>query len=203
MGSPKEGEIPMPATISTLEELLIDQMQDLYDAEKQLVKALPKMAKAATSEELQQAIRDHLEETTNQVARLEQAFEHLEKQPKAKPCKAMRGLIEEGSEVIEEDARAPFNDLGLIAAAQRVEHYEISAYGTAKAMAEQLGQDEIVALLEETEEEEKAADSKLSDIAETLYEDAKHARTQKDEEDQPARKPMSAPRGTSAKAQKG
>jgi len=193
----------MPATISTLEELLIDQMQDLYDAEKQLVKALPKMAKAATSEELQQAIRDHLEETTNQVARLEQAFEHLEKQPKAKPCKAMRGLIEEGSEVIEEDARAPFTDLGLIAAAQRVEHYEISAYGTAKAMAEQLGQDEIVALLEETEEEEKAADSKLSDIAESLYEDAKHARTQEDEGDQPARKPMSAPRGTSAKAQKG
>ncbi len=194
----------MPATISTLEELLIDQMQDLYDAEKQLVKALPKMAKAATSEELQQAIRDHLEETTNQVARLEQAFEHLEKQPKAKPCKAMRGLIEEGSDVIAEDASAPFSDLGLIAAAQRVEHYEISAYGTAKAMAEQLGQDEIVALLEETEEEEKAADSKLSDIAESLYADAKHAGAPENEEDdQPARKPMSSPRGTSAKAQKG
>ena len=193
----------MPATISTLEELLIDQMQDLYDAEKQLVKALPKMAKAANSEELQQAIRDHLEETTNQVARLEQAFEHLEKQPKAKPCKAMRGLVEEGSEVIEEDARAPFNDLGLIAAAQRVEHYEISAYGTAKAIAEQLGQDEIVALLEETEEEEKAADSKLTDIAESLYEDAKSAGTQEEEGDQPARKPMSSPRATSAKAQKG
>lgn len=203
MGSPKKEKFHMPATISTLEELLIDQMQDLYDAEKQLVKALPKMAKAATSEELQQAIRDHLEETTNQVARLEQAFEHLEKQPKAKPCKAMRGLIEEGSEVIEEDARAPFTDLGLIAAAQRVEHYEISAYGTAKAMAEQLGQDEVVALLEETEEEEKAADSKLSDIAETLYEDAKNAGAREDEGEQPARKPMSSPRGTSAKAQKG
>jgi ferritin-like metal-binding protein YciE len=194
----------MPATISTLEELLIDQMQDLYDAEKQLVKALPKMAKAATSEELQQAIRDHLEETTNQVARLEQAFEHLEKQPKAKPCKAMRGLIEEGSDVIEEDARDPFTDLGLIAAAQRVEHYEISAYGTAKAMAEQLGQDEIVALLEETEEEEKAADSKLSDIAENLYQDAKTAGSAEEEEQgRPSRKPVSSPRGTSAKAQKG
>ncbi len=194
----------MPATISTLEELLIDQMQDLYDAEKQLVKALPKMAKAATSEELQQAIRDHLEETTNQVARLEQAFEHLEKQPKAKPCKAMRGLIEEGSDVIEEDARNPFTDLGLIAAAQRVEHYEISAYGTAKAMAEQLGQDEIVALLEETEEEEKAADSKLSDIAESLYPDAKNARAPEEgEEERPTRKPVSSPRGTSAKAHRG
>jgi len=193
----------MPATISTLEELLIDQMQDLYDAEKQLVKALPKMAKAATSEELQQAIRDHLEETTNQVERLEQAFEHLQKQPKAKPCKAMRGLIDEGSEVIQEDANAPFNDLGLIAAAQRVEHYEISAYGTAKAMAEQLGHDEIVALLEETEEEEKAADSKLSDIAESLYEDAKNAGSRPGDEEAPARKPMSSPRGTSAKAQKG
>jgi ferritin-like metal-binding protein YciE len=194
----------MPATISTLEELLIDQMQDLYDAEKQLVKALPKMAKAATSEELQQAIRDHLEETANQVARLEQAFERLEKQPKAKPCKAMRGLIEEGSDVIEEDAQAPFSDLGLIAAAQRVEHYEISAYGTARAMAEQLGQDEIVALLEETEDEEKAADSKLSDIAESLYQDAKNARAPEEgKEDHPARKPMSAPRGTSAKAHRG
>jgi len=192
----------MPATISTLEELLIDQMQDLYDAEKQLVKALPKMAKAANSEQLQQAIRDHLEETTNQVVRLEQAFEHLQKQPKAKPCKAMRGLIEEGSEVIQEDANAPFNDLGLIAAAQRVEHYEISAYGTAKAMAEQLGQDEVVALLEETEDEEKAADSKLTDIAESLYEDAKNASSQ-GEEGAPSRKPMSSPRGTSAKAQKG
>ena len=194
----------MPGTISTLEELLIDQMQDLYDAEKQLVKALPKMAKAATSEELQQAIRDHLEETTNQVARLEQAFDHLATQPKAKPCKAMRGLIEEGSDVIEEDARDPFTDLGLIAAAQRVEHYEISAYGTAKAMAEQLGQDEIVALLEETEEEEKAADSKLSDIAESLYQDAKNARAPEEgEEERPARKPVSSPRGTSAKAHRG
>jgi ferritin-like metal-binding protein YciE len=194
----------MPATISTLEELLIDQMQDLYDAEKQLVKALPRMAKAATSEELQQAIRDHLEETTNQVARLEQAFERLATQPKAKPCKAMRGLIEEGSDVIEEDARDPFTDLGLIAAAQRVEHYEISAYGTAKAMAEQLGQDEIVALLEETEEEEKAADSKLSDIAESLYQDAKNVRTPEEgEEERPARKPVSSPRGTSAKAHRG
>jgi ferritin-like metal-binding protein YciE len=194
----------MPATISTLEELLIDQMQDLYDAEKQLVKALPKMAKAATSEDLKQAIRDHLDETTNQVARLEQAFKHLEEQPKAKPCKAMRGLIEEGSDVIEEDARDPFTDLGLIAAAQRVEHYEISAYGTAKAMAEQLGQDEIVALLEETEEEERAADSKLSDIAETLYENAKNAGSgEEGEQERPNRKPMSSPRGTSARAQKG
>ena len=194
----------MPATISTLEELLIDQMQDLYDAEKQLVKALPKMAKAATSEELQQAIRDHLEETTNQVVRLEQAFEHLEKQPKAKPCKAMRGLIEEGSEVIEEGAPEPFTDLGLIAAAQRVEHYEISAYGTAKAMAEQLGQDEIVALLEETEEEEKTADSKLSDIAENLYQEAKNAgSTEEGNHERPARKPMSSPRGPSVRAQKG
>ena len=190
--------------LTSLRDLYVDQLRDLYSAETQLVKALPKMAKAATSEELQQAIRDHLEETTNQVARLEQAFEHLEKQPKAKPCKAMRGLIEEGSEVIEEDARDPFTDLGLIAAAQRVEHYEISAYGTAKAMAEQLGQDEIVALLEETQEEERAADSKLSDIAESLYQDAKNAGSlEEGEQGRPARKPMSSPRGTSAKAQKG
>jgi ferritin-like metal-binding protein YciE len=194
----------MPAKISTLEDLLIDQLQDLYDAEKQLVKALPKMAKAATSEELQQAIREHLEETQNQVSRLEQAFEHLDKPAKSKTCKAMRGLIEEGSEVISEDAEDPFNDLGIIAAAQRVEHYEISAYGTSRTLAEHLGQDEVASLLEETEEEEKAADGKLTEIAMILYEQAEGAEAEADgeQEERPARKPAASPRSASVRSQK-
>jgi len=195
----------MPAKISTLEDLLVDQLQDLYDAEKQLVKALPKMAKAATSDELQQTIREHLEETQNQVSRLEQAFEHLDKPAKSKACKAMRGLIEEGNEVISEDAEDPFNDLGIIAAAQRVEHYEISAYGTARTLAEHLGQDEVASLLEETEEEEKAADGKLNDVAMSLYEEADTAAESEEEEEQeerPARKPAASPRGASMRSQK-
>jgi len=195
--------------MSTVEDLLVEQIRDLYDAEKQLVRALPKMAKAASSDELRQAIEDHLEETTNQVQRLEQAFEQMDKTAKGKTCKAMKGLIEEGGEVIEEDSEAPINDLALIAAAQRVEHYEISAYGTAKAMANHLGEDEVASLLEQTEDEEKAADVKLTEIAMVLMQDAKArgngAGSASDEEniDQPvARKPATGPKASSARAQR-
>ncbi len=152
--------------MNTLEDLLVEQVRDLYDAEKQLVRALPKMAQAASSEDLQQAIQGHLEETKNQVSRLERIFEELSKPAKGKACKAMKGLVEEGSEAV--DGNSPLTDLAIIAAAQRVEHYEISAYGTARAIAQQLGQDSVASLLEETEEEEKAADSKLTDIATDL-----------------------------------
>jgi ferritin-like metal-binding protein YciE len=152
--------------MNTLEDLLVEQVRDLYDAEKQLVRALPKMAQAASSEDLQEAIQSHLEETKNQVSRLERVFEELSKPAKGKTCKAMKGLVEEGSEAL--DGSSPLTDLAIIAAAQRVEHYEISAYGSARAMALQLGQDSIASLLEETEEEEKAADSKLTDIATDL-----------------------------------
>ena len=196
----------MPSTMSTVEDLLVDQIRDLYDAEKQLVRALPKMAKAASSDELRQAIEDHLEETTNQVTRLEQAFQQLDRPAKSKTCKAMRGLIEEGGEVIEEDAVEPINDLALIAAAQRVEHYEISAYGTAKAMATHLGEDQVASLLEETEDEEKAADHKLTEIAMVLMADAKtrgNGAGEEDMESQPAsRKPAAAPKAASARAQR-
>ena len=156
-------------TMTTLDDLLLDQIRDLYDAEKQLLRALPKMAKAATSEELRGAIENHLEETKNQVARLEEIFGELETPAKSKPCKAMKGLIEEGAEAAEENAAEALVDLSVIAAAQRVEHYEISAYGTARAIAEHLGQDRVAELLKETEEEEKAADSKLTEIAAELY----------------------------------
>jgi len=155
-------------TITTLEDLLVEQVRDLYDAEKQLVRALPKMAEAATSEDLQQAIQSHLEETKNQVSRLERVFEELDKPAKGKACKAMRGLVEEGDEALDGKSQAPLGDLSIIAAAQRVEHYEISAYGTARAIAQQLRQETIASLLEETEEEEKAADTKLTDIATDL-----------------------------------
>ncbi len=158
--------------MNTLEDLLVDQVRDLYDAEKQLVKALPKMAKAATSDELRDAIEEHLEQTKNQVSRLEQVFEELQKPAKSKPCKAMRGLIEEGSEVMSEDAEEPLGDIAIIAAAQRVEHYEISAYGTARTLATHLGESRVASLLEETEEEEKAADSKLNDVTASLLEQA-------------------------------
>lgn len=153
----------------TLQECLVAHIRDIYDAEKQLTKALPKMAKAASSEELETAFRDHLAETQGQVERLDKVFEALGVAAKGKPCKGMKGLIEEGGEAIEEE-EGPIRDLALIAAAQKVEHYEISAYGTARTLAEQIGNDEAVQLLQETEEEEKAADSKLTEIAMSIYE---------------------------------
>jgi len=156
--------------LNTLEEVLIDHLRDLYDAEKNLVKALPKMAKAADSEELATAIRDHLEETKGHVQRLEQVFEHLDEKPRAKACKAMRGLIEEGSEAASEEGS--LSDLAIIAAAQKVEHYEISAYGTAKAWAEQLGNQDIVKLLDATLKEEKAADTKLTELSGPVLQNA-------------------------------
>jgi ferritin-like metal-binding protein YciE len=151
--------------MTTLEDLLVDQVRDLYDAEKQLVRALPKMAKAASSDELQRTIESHLEETISQVSRLERVFEELDKPAKPKLCKGMRGLLEEGGDALDGASEESLADLAIIAAAQRAEHYEISAYGTARAIAQQLGRDTIASLLEETEEEEKAADSKLTEIA--------------------------------------
>ncbi len=156
--------------LNTLQDVLIDHLRDLYDAEKNLVRALPKMAKAADSEELADAIRNHLEETKTHVARLEQVFEHFGEKPRAKACKAIRGLIEEGGEAAKEEGS--LSDLAIIAAAQKVEHYEISAYGTAKAWAEKLGDQEVADLLEETLKEEKAADSKLTEVSGAVLENA-------------------------------
>ena len=150
----------------TLQELLVDEVRDLYHAEKQLLKALPKMAKAATHEDLREAFESHLEETREQVTRLEEVFEALGEKVRAKPCPGMAGIIEEGSELMQEDAEASVMDAGLIASAQRAEHYEIGAYGTCVAWARLLGLDEVVTLLEQTLEEEKAADQKLTALAE-------------------------------------
>jgi ferritin-like metal-binding protein YciE len=154
--------------IDTLEILLEEELKDIYDAEKRLVKALPKMAKAANSPELKQALEEHLEVTKTQVQRLEQAFELLEKPAKSKPCAGMKGLIEEGEEVLSEEATDDLKDAAIIGAAQRVEHYEMAAYGTARTFAERLGHTEVAVLLEETLNEEKEADEKLTEISEQL-----------------------------------
>jgi ferritin-like metal-binding protein YciE len=150
--------------METLQDLLEDELKDLYSAETQLVKALPKLAKKAVSESLQQAFLDHLEETKGQVARLQQIGTSMGIKLTGKTCKAMEGLVEEGAEILEEDGSSAVIDAALIGAAQRVEHYEIAAYGTAKAFAEHLGLTDVVELLEETLQEESAADEKLSGI---------------------------------------
>ena len=160
------------SSVNTLQELLIEEIKDIYDAEKQLVKALPKMAKAASNADLKQGFMNHLEETKNHVTRLETAFERLSTPSKGKTCKAMKGLVEEGSEAIDLDAPDSIRDACLIGAAQRVEHYEMAAYGTARALAETLGETEVVGLLEQTLEEEKNTDEKLTSIAQTVNEEA-------------------------------
>lgn len=152
----------------SLRDLYIEQLQDLYSAENQLVKALPKMAKAATSAELREAINEHLEVTKNQASRLEEIFSNLAEDPKGKKCKGMEGLVKEGSEVLEDDMDDDVRDAALIAAAQRVEHYEIAGYGTVRTYATLLGEDEAAATLEEILKEEKEADSKLSSLAEEI-----------------------------------
>ena len=156
------------ASINSMNTLLVNELRDIYDAEKRLTKAIPKLAKKATNEDLRDALQEHLQETENQVARLEEAFGHLGERARAKPCAGMRGIIEEGDEHVREDYEDDdLRDAVIIGSAQRVEHYEIAAYGTAIAHARLLEQGEVVRLLEETLEEEKAADAKLSEIAES------------------------------------
>ncbi len=151
-----------------LQELLTHELKDLYSAESQLVKALPKMAKAATSPELRRAFERHLEETRRQVQRLEQIGQELDIKLSGMKCKGMEGLIEEGKELLEEDFEDDVLDAGLIGAAQRVEHYEIAGYGTARAHADKLGLTRIAKLLQQTLDEEAATDRKLTDLAESI-----------------------------------
>ena len=154
--------------LESLRELLVDELKDLYSAENQLVKALPKMAKAAASPELKAAFEEHLEETKGHVGRLVTIFEQLEGSPKGKKCKAMEGLVEEGSEFIDADGEDSVKDAALICAAQKVEHYEIASYGCARTFATLLGLDEVAELLQETLDEEGNADKKLTELAETV-----------------------------------
>jgi ferritin-like metal-binding protein YciE len=154
--------------IDSLQKLYVEELKDLYSAEKQLLKALPKMAKAASSPELQSAFREHLEQTKGQVERLERIFEALDKSPKGKKCKAMEGLVEEGAELMGEDADPDVLDAGLIAAAQKVEHYEIAGYGTVRTYAQLLGEAAAADLLQQTLDEEGQTDKKLTELAEGL-----------------------------------
>ena len=158
----------MAQETNPLEELLIDELKDIYSAENQIVKALPKLAKAASSPELKRAFERHLEETRRQVERLDQIGQALDTKLTGKKCKGMEGLIEEGKEIIEEDLDDNAKDAGLIGAAQKVEHYEIAAYGTARTHAELLGYTKAAKLLQQTLDEEGATDKKLTQLAESI-----------------------------------
>lgn len=154
--------------IKTMDDLFLAQIKDLYDAEKQLVKALPKMAKAASSQKLRQGFQEHLEQTKGHVSRLEQIFDQLGEKASGTKCEGMAGLINEGEEIVDEIEQSPLRDAGLIGAAQRVEHYEIAAYGTVKTFARMLGRSQAVTLLEQTLNEEKQTDQKLTQLAESM-----------------------------------
>ncbi len=154
--------------LDTLKTLYINELKDLYNAEQQLVKALPKMTKAASSEELQEAFEKHLEQTKTHVERLEEVFEEIGETPKGKTCKAMKGLIEEGSEILQEDGEESVIDAGIIVAAQKVEHYEIAGYGSVRTFAQLLGKDRSADLLQTTLDEESEANELLNKLAEDI-----------------------------------
>jgi ferritin-like metal-binding protein YciE len=177
-----------------LKQLYINELRDLYNAENQLVKALPKMAKKASSEQLRSGFEEHLDQTNGHVSRLEEIFEALGQKPSGKKCSGMAGLVKEGEEMMEEDFSEEVMDAALISAAQRVEHYEIAAYGCVATWAELLGESEANALLEKTLEEEKETDQKLTELAEEINVEAKGFGEQgkEEEEDAPARKTKGA-----------
>lgn len=154
--------------LDTLEKLYISELRDLYSAENQLLKALPKMAKGAASPELKDAFEKHLEQTKGHIQRLEQLFEQLDESPKGKTCHAMKGLVEEGSEILKEEGEDSVLDAGMIVAAQKVEHYEIASYGSVRTFANLLGQDEAARLLQSTLDEESETNEILNGLAETV-----------------------------------
>lgn len=173
--------------VDSMETLLYEELKDIYDAEKQLTKALPKLVRAAQSQELQEALKEHLDVTQEQVNRMERVFDALGQTAKSKPCEGMKGLIKEGAEALELDASEPFFDAAIIAAAQRVEHYEIAAYGTVCELAERLGNKEAAELLEESLNEEKEADQKLTEVAMALLDGADEANSEDNDRKQSGR----------------
>src|SRR5436190_569707 len=154
--------------LDTLQKLYVDELRDLYNAENQLLKALPKMAKAASSQELKNAFEKHLEQTEMHVQRLEQVFQELDQTPKGKTCRAMKGLIQEGSEILKEEGEPSVLDAGIIVAAQKVEHYEIAGYGSVRTFAELLNEKSAVELLQATLDEESEANELLNGLAESI-----------------------------------
>jgi len=188
----------------TLHDAFIDELRDAYDAEKQLTKALAKMAKAATSSQLRAAFESHLEETRGQIERLEQVFQVLDEKVRGKHCDGIEGIIEEGKSVMEEDFDDVTMDACLIASGQRAEHYEMAAYGTLVAWARAMGHTEAADLLEETLNEEKAADAKLTKLAEGGINqeaaDAAHPEEDEDEDDEDAVKVAAPSKGRASVA---
>ena len=168
--------------LDSLKKLYVEELRDLYSAENQLIKALPKMAKGASSSELKQAFEDHLEQTKEHVERLDEIFSRLDEKPTGKTCKAMKGLIEEGSEMLEEEGEESVIDAGLIGAAQRVEHYEIAAYGTVRTFANLLGEEEAADLLQQTLDEEGETDKQLSELAEEIVNEEALSKNEEEEE---------------------
>lgn len=178
---------------SALMELYLDELKDLYDAENRLVKAIPKMAKAATSEKLRSGFEEHLEQTRGHVDRLKEIFDNLGEKPSGKKCAGMMGIVKEGEELMEEDFEGEVMDAALISAAQRVEHYEIAAYGCVRTWADLLGETEASALLDKTLEEEKETDEKLTQLAEEINVQAKGSGSEQEEgEEETPRKARSA-----------
>ena len=163
--------------------MLVEQLRDLYDAEKQLVKALPKMAKAASNSDLKEAFENHLEQTKGHVQRLEEVFSMIGEKARSKPCEAMKGLIEEGKETMEEDFSEPLLDSAIICAAQKVEHYEMAGYGTVVAWARSAGLEDVAELLDATLNEEKEADELLTDVAQPILQEAEAFNVQQDQEE--------------------
>jgi ferritin-like metal-binding protein YciE len=186
---------------ATLHDAFIDELRDTYDAEKQLTKALPKLAKASSNPKLRQAFEAHLQETQGQIERLEQVFESLDERARGKHCEGIAGIIEEGKSIMEEDFDATTMDACLIAAGQRAEHYEMAAYGTLVAWAEAMGHAEAARLLQQTLDEEKAADKKLSGLAESGINQSAADAAHPDEAQEPMRADASEGRkGVSGKA---
>jgi len=180
------------ADTQTLHDAFLDELKDAYDAEKQLTKALPKLAKASTAPELRQAFEDHLEETNGHVEKLEQVFQSLDEKAKGKHCDGIAGIIDEGKNMMDEDYEGATFDAVLIAAGQRAEHYEIAAYGTLVAWAKAMGHNEAADLLQEILDEEKAADEKLTAIAESGVNEKASSGMQGEEEEEES---MAQPRG--------
>ena len=162
-------------SVNSIEKLFVEELKDLYSAENQITKALPKLAKAASSEQLKKAFEHHLKETEGQIKRLDQIFDMLSVKAASKTCQGMKGVLEEGSEMLHETEEGNVRDMALIGGAQRVEHYEMAAYGTVRSYAKQLGKTQVAQLLDETLEEEKAADKKLTEISEQVNRQAQRA----------------------------
>lgn len=188
--------------VNSLQELYVDELKDLYDAENQIIKALPKMIDAASSEELQNALSEHLEVTREQAKRIEQIFQNMGEKLKAEKCKGMEGVIKEGAEILSEDMDENVKDAAIISAAQRVEHYEMAGYGTVRTWANLLGESEAEELLQETLDEEKEADEKLNQLAEQINIQAEAGAGEEEEAETRASSQQRRPKKSSSRSRR-